>query len=577
MMSSTMGKATSAAQRGLGNTTRSVATLERHMRMLERRRNLSIDTRDISRANREIQNLQTRINGLKGGGASGGSMFGAVVGGNLAASGIAAGGSALGSIFNAGLQGQQQKASLEVMAGQANGAQLFKDLNKFAQESIFGNEVFQAAQTMKAFGIETERVMPTLKMLGDISMGDKEKLNSLTLAFSQIKATGRLMGQDLLQLVNAGFNPLQIMSVKTGIGMADLKKKLEDGQISFKMVEDAFITATSKGGQFYDMTNKIAQTDFGKVQAAMGQIQGLALRIGTMLAPAVGNFIDNYGVPFLNLLDRTATWVQQNSGWLTPLAIGITGLIVGYKSMAVASALWAGAQTILNIALSLNPIGLIIGAIIGLIAVIGYVVSKTDGWGKMWQHTVNGAKLLWEGFTAHAKWNFETMVNGILIGLDLIKKGWYSFANAAGIGRKADNNAALARINADMEARKNAVVNGAKNVANLYQQSGAEFAAAAKSLSWKGGSMSQTVSGLRSQLTGGGTKGSSGTSLDALSSGGANGITGGGAKSIVVNINKEMFGSLSINSVNVKEGVGEMEQMIKEAVFRVFYSLESAQ
>ena len=320
---------------------------------------------------------------------------------------------------------------------------------------------------MKAFGMETDKVMPTLKMLGDISMGDKEKLGALTLAFSQIKSAGRLMGQDLLQLVNAGFNPLQIISQKTGIGMADLKKKMEDGQIPFKMVEQAFISATSRGGAFYDMTNKIAQTDYGKLQAASGQLQGLALRIGGILAPAIGNFITNYGVPFINFLDSTVSWVQRNKEWLTPLVIGVGALAVGYNLMAIKTMAWAKAQAILDAIMMLTPINLIIGAVVALAALIGYLIYKVNGWGEAWKHTVEGAKLLFKAFVGTAKWEFDTMINGLMIGLNTIQKGWYEFKNAVGLGDSAANNNMIAQINANTELRKKSIVDGAKKVTSL--------------------------------------------------------------------------------------------------------------
>ena len=78
------------------------------------------------------------------------------------------------------------------------------------------NDLAGGAQTMLAFNIEAEKVIPILKQIGDISMGDRDRFNSLVLAFSQMSATGKLMGQDLLQMINAGFNPLAIISEKTG-------------------------------------------------------------------------------------------------------------------------------------------------------------------------------------------------------------------------------------------------------------------------------------------------------------------------------------------------------------------------
>lgn len=126
-------------------------------------------------------------------------------------------------------------------------------LKDMAAKTPFGMEdLASGTQTLLAFGIESDRTMDILRQIGDVSLGNKDKFSSLTLAFAQMSSAGRLMGQDLLQMVNAGFNPLQVISEQTGESMADLKKKMEEGAISAEMVAQAFAIATSEGGKFYN-------------------------------------------------------------------------------------------------------------------------------------------------------------------------------------------------------------------------------------------------------------------------------------------------------------------------------------
>ena len=68
-------------------------------------------------------------------------------------------------------------------------------------------------------------------MLGDVSQGNKERFDSLTLAFAQVGSAGKLSGQDLLQFVNAGFNPLNEISKMTGESMAELKERMSAGGV----------------------------------------------------------------------------------------------------------------------------------------------------------------------------------------------------------------------------------------------------------------------------------------------------------------------------------------------------------
>jgi len=250
-------------------------------------------TSEIQKLEREIDKLDGKKNKM---GSGGGSMLGSIVGGNLISGLISKGAGALiggvGTSISSGMDAAKNKASFETLSGKDAGGKLFGDVQKFAQQSIFGNELFDNAKMMRSFGIETEKIMPNLKMLGDISMGDKEKLQSLTLAFSQVSSAGKLQGQDLLQMINAGFNPLNEISKKTGKSYADLRKQMEDGGISFKMVEAAFKSATGEGGMFFNMTQKIAETPFGKWEAFKGQLQGIAMQFGTALLPLASSVID---------------------------------------------------------------------------------------------------------------------------------------------------------------------------------------------------------------------------------------------------------------------------------------------
>lgn len=137
------------------------------------------------------------------------------------------------------------------------------------------SDVTSATQMMLGFNIEAERVPRYLQAIGDVSMGNTQKFNSLTLAFSQMSAAGKLMGQDLNQMINAGFNPFQIMSEKTGKSIATLKDEMSKGAISAEMVQQAFIDATSAGGRFYNMSENASKEINGQLsmmQDALGSV-----------------------------------------------------------------------------------------------------------------------------------------------------------------------------------------------------------------------------------------------------------------------------------------------------------------
>lgn len=178
---------------------------------------------------------------------------------------------ALSISFETLLGGNKQKAQA-----------LFSEIRTFAVNTpMMLNDLAKGAQMLLSFNIEADRVMPILKQIGDISMGDAQKFNSLTLAFSQMMSTGKLMGQDLLQMINAGFNPLSVISEKTGKSIGQLKKDMEAGAISSEMVADAFAAATAEGGKFHGMLEKQSKGINGSISNLKGAIDDMMNNIGT--------------------------------------------------------------------------------------------------------------------------------------------------------------------------------------------------------------------------------------------------------------------------------------------------------
>jgi tape measure domain-containing protein len=192
------------------------------------------------------------------------------------------------------IDAEQANAQFEVLTGSLDKARaLIGQIKTFAAESpVSLSGARDAAKTMLAFNIPLQEVNKNLRMLGDISGGNQQRFDMLTLSFSQMSAAGRLMGQDLLQMVNAGFNPLQEISAKTGESMMALKKRMEDGRISSQEVRDAFLSATEAGGRFHGMTERMAETMGGKLAIASAQLEESLAKVGTAMAPLVISLTD---------------------------------------------------------------------------------------------------------------------------------------------------------------------------------------------------------------------------------------------------------------------------------------------
>ena len=217
----------------------------------------------------------------------------------MASIGIAAVGAAalLGAkkILSLGAAMEQTRISFQVMLGGSSLAadEMVKNINALANVTPFVNDqLFNASRLLLNFGVSQKKVLPTLKLLGDASGGNAHRLGRMALAFGQINAAGRLMGMDLLQLINAGFNPLQEISAKTGKTMLELKKDMEKGLISFDMVQSAFIDATTEGGRFFGMMEKQAKTFTGLMSTLSGKLQVSFIKIGEKLADSFKPTID---------------------------------------------------------------------------------------------------------------------------------------------------------------------------------------------------------------------------------------------------------------------------------------------
>lgn len=214
--------------------------------------------------------------------------------------------------------------SFETLAGKTKGDALFGEIRQFAVSTpMMMKDLASGAQTMLAFNIEIEKVMPMLRAIGDVSMGDAQKFNSLTLAFSQMSATGKLMGQDLLQMINAGFNPLSVISEKTGKSIGDLKEEMEKGKITTDMVTEAFLSATAAGGKFHGMLEKQSHGINGAVSNLQGAIDDLYNSIGESSQGIISGAING------------ATYLVKNYEAIAEILAVIVGTYGVYKAAVI--------------------------------------------------------------------------------------------------------------------------------------------------------------------------------------------------------------------------------------------------
>lgn len=282
---------------------------------------------------------------------------------------------------------ESMETSLKVLLGgsQERLDSIMGQIKEYALASPLNTkDMVGAVQMMTSFGIEAEKSIDYLKAIGDVSMGDAGKFNSLALAFSQMSSAGKLMGQDLMQMVNAGFNPLEEISRKTGKSIGKLKEEMSKGAITSKMVQDAFISATSAGGKFFGMSSEGAKT-------LNGQISMLQESFGNMF-----NEIGGKGEGVVMTAVQMATKLVENYEQVGRVLLGLVETYGAYRvGLAVATVAQNGhtfamtlaraqilitqkAQALLNTTMLANPYVLVASAIGVMIGALIMQRTQTD-------------------------------------------------------------------------------------------------------------------------------------------------------------------------------------------------------
>lgn len=562
----------------------SIETLRQKIHLLQGERDLLPQSaiNSIRKYNSEIKNLESRIqhlSSINGGGIQskiGEAMQQIPFAGMLTNPFIVAGGIAAKSL-QVGIQSEMQRASFDTILGsQEAGKAMFDDIAKYAKDSPFEKMgLGDNAKTMLGYGIAAEKIIPTMKMLGDVAMGDQNKLNLLTYAFSQISANGYLMGQDMHQLVNAGFNPLKEISKMTGESMEQLKKRMENGKISISEVEAAFQHATSEGGMFYGMAEKMGQTLGGRWSTFMDTLAELGLKVYAALEPIVK--------PILEFLIKGTEWLGNTLGGLVDsfkegslsgmlIAGVLSGLVIGYGALS----LWTGINTaktwLLNesmIALKAtflaNPIFWVVGAFAALTAGLIYAWNHFEGFRKFLYGLWESVKTIFG--------NIGRFVAGVFAPIGEIvsafQKGDWSGV-AVGAAKMGANLVTIpvqfAKFVADGEltngvgaAYLKGEAIGAKSWARDNQKSGSSGVMSPDKALASGGKMTP----------GGALAGPA----DKKSKGGGSG--GGSGKYVNIKIDK-LVEKIEVHSTTLKEGVGEIRKIVAEAIIAAVSDAETS-
>lgn len=335
-----------------------------------------------------------------------------VAAGNMIADFAKKAASELGKVVQSGVDYNASMESyltnFKVMLGNEElAAAKLSELRKMAASTPFAlSDLTEGTQTLLQFGIAADDTTGVLKQLGDISLGNADKLQTLVRAYGKMSSAQKVTLENVNMMIDAGFNPLNQICDATGESMSDLYKRISDGRVSFEELQYAVQAATSEGGQFYNGMLEASQTFSGRMSTLKDNVAALTGELTSGLFAALGDLVVKLNDVVTSFLDSDEKMAQLKD------TIGIATSVVaaagaaflaykGYVALATAAevahtvattamtaanaAAEAGAtglalaQAALNAVISANPVALLVSALAALATglVTAYKTSET--------------------------------------------------------------------------------------------------------------------------------------------------------------------------------------------------------
>lgn len=298
--------------------------------------------------------------------------------------------------------------NFKVMLGNEEAAATkLSEIRKMAAATPFSlSDLTEGTQTLLQFGIAADDTTGVLQRLGDISLGNAEKLQTLTRAYGKMSSAQKVTLENVNMMIDAGFNPLNQICDATGESMSDLYKRISDGKVSFSELEAAVEAATSQGGQFYNGMLEASQTFSGRMSTLKDNVSALTGELTSGLFAALGDLVVKLNEVVVSFLDSdekmaqlketigiaTAVVAAAGTAFLTykgyvaaATAIEVvhtaatTAMTAAHKAAEAGATGLAVAQAGLNAVLKANPIGLVVSLLAALAAglVTAYKTSET--------------------------------------------------------------------------------------------------------------------------------------------------------------------------------------------------------
>ena len=220
--------------------------------------------------------------------------------------------------------------SFETFLGSSAKAKVvMADLEEFSLKTpLTPEEVNQAGKVLLAFGVTTEKLIPSLKTIGDLSAGTGKNFNELAVIFGKAKVSGTLFAEDINQLTEAGIPIIDKFAKMLKVPTSEIKKMGSEGKLNFDLLEQAFIELTSEGGMFKDLMVNLSKTTQGKMSTLEGEFNALQRTIGNQLLPTFNKLIDGAS-HFITVIQKLPSFLYENR----KIIIGLATAFMSYNGL----------------------------------------------------------------------------------------------------------------------------------------------------------------------------------------------------------------------------------------------------
>lgn len=305
---------------------------------------------------------------------------------------------------------QYYTTSFTVMTGSADKAsETVKKLADIGAKTPFDMpQLADATSLLMNFGFNADDAVDSMMMLGDISQGNADKLDSISRAYGKMSSAQKVSLEDINMMIDAGFNPLQEISEHTGESMQSLYDRISKGKMSVDEITESMKRSTSEGGKYFKSMDAQSQTLDGRlstlsdtINSKLGEaLQPILQKAADEWIPNITNAIDNIDIDsvvsviddlisgvgnlFGFIMDNGATIISLVAGIGTAMvtwnvASMINGVVTAVKRYQEANEGATVAQALLNGVMNGNPIMLVVSLLAGLIATIVTLWNTNEG------------------------------------------------------------------------------------------------------------------------------------------------------------------------------------------------------